>query len=117
MMDETAEIGDTTIKMLHKLEDWLVGDEIVIATTDSNPNNAERRIIKTITTVNQKSILTFDKPLLNRHYSAVETYGTEQFSMRCEVGLLTRNILIRGNPADSIDSEYGAHLMIHGKQS
>jgi hypothetical protein len=30
------------------------------------------------------------------------------------VGLLTRNILIRGNPDDSITSEYGAHLMVHG---
>jgi hypothetical protein len=104
MMDETAEIGATTIKMLHKLEDWLVGDEIVIASTDWNHIHSERRIIKTITTVSGKSVITFDQPLVYRHYSAVETYGSERFSMRCEVGLLTRNILIRGNPEDSIDS-------------
>jgi hypothetical protein len=37
--------------------------------------------------------------------------------MRSEVGLLTRNIVIRGDPADSISSQYGAHLMIHGMGS
>ena len=37
--------------------------------------------------------------------------------MRLEVGLLTRNILIQGSENDSIKSEYGAHLMIHGKVS
>lgn len=34
--------------------------------------------------------------------------------MRAEVGLLTRNIVIEGDSADSIESKYGAHLMVHG---
>lgn len=115
MMDETAEIGATSIKMIHNLKDWKIGDEIVISSTDWNHINAERRIIKSITENSGKSIITFDEPLVHRHYSAVETYGNEKFPMRCEVGLLTRNIHIRGNPEDSTTSQYGAHLMIHGK--
>jgi len=33
--------------------------------------------------------------------------------MYAEVGLLTRNILIQGDPADSMGN-YGGHLMVHG---
>ena len=33
--------------------------------------------------------------------------------MRAEVGLLTRNVLYRGSPDDSIDNSYGAHMMFH----
>lgn len=34
--------------------------------------------------------------------------------MRAEVGVLTRNIKVRGDPSDSELTEYGAHLMVHG---
>ena len=34
--------------------------------------------------------------------------------MKAEVGVLTRNILIQGDPSDSERDEYGGHLMIHG---
>ena len=33
--------------------------------------------------------------------------------MRAEVGLLTRNILYRGDPETSAMNEYGAHIMVH----
>lgn len=33
--------------------------------------------------------------------------------MICEVGVLTRNIVIQGD-SDSWNQKYGAHLMIHG---
>jgi hypothetical protein len=33
--------------------------------------------------------------------------------MRAEVGLLTRNILYRGDPETSAKHEYGAHIMVH----
>ncbi len=36
--------------------------------------------------------------------------------MRCEVGLLTRNVVIRGSD-DGIATKYGGHMMIHGKSS
>ena len=37
--------------------------------------------------------------------------------MRAEVGLLTRNILYRGDPETSTKNEYGAHMMIHSDDS
>ena len=33
--------------------------------------------------------------------------------MRAEVGLLTRNVKFQGNPLDSAENQYGAHIMIH----
>lgn len=37
--------------------------------------------------------------------------------MRIEVGCLTRNIVIQGNPEDSTKYKYGGHLMLHGKSN
>jgi len=35
--------------------------------------------------------------------------------MKAEVGILNRNIVIQGNPDDSIDEEYGGHFIIDGR--
>jgi len=59
---------------------------------DTN-NGTETRYIKSITNSNGKSVITFTDPLVYRHYSAVEDYNGEKFPMKCEVGLLTRNIV------------------------
>jgi hypothetical protein len=60
--------------------------------------------------------LTLDLPLKFKHYAGVQTYGTNSITMRAEVGLLTRNILIRGDELSKVE-ENGAHLIIHGKGS
>lgn len=36
--------------------------------------------------------------------------------MRAEVGLLTRNIIFEGDDS-SINTSYGAHIMLHGAQT
>ncbi len=38
----------------------------------------------------------------------------EDFDMRIEVGLLSRNIVIQGDE-NSIKTNYGGHMMMHGK--
>jgi hypothetical protein len=35
--------------------------------------------------------------------------------MRSEVGLLTRNVVFRGDQDDSSRDEYGAHIMLHSE--
>ena len=91
MLSNTAEIGTTEINLLHHT-DWKVGEEIVVAPTDYSLNHSEVRTI--IGVKNYGATLVLDKPLDYRHYSAVEKYGDEEFPMRAEVGLLTRNIRI-----------------------
>ena len=93
--------------------DWQVGEEIVIASTDYEMEHAETRFITAVS--NDKKTLTLNQPLKYKHYSAVETYGSDDFPMRCEVGLLTRNVKIQGS-ADSAENAYGAHVMFHGSE-
>jgi hypothetical protein len=63
-------------------------------------------------------VITFDGPLLTKHYAGVQTFGAgtpqeDSITMRAEVGLLTRNIVFRGDPEHSPDNEYGAVIICH----
>src|SRR5690606_39640610 len=46
-LSKTAEAGSNTIEVLNAAE-WRVGDEIVLASTDYNPRQAETRLISAI---------------------------------------------------------------------
>ena len=97
----TANAGATSIEVLNA-QQWKVGDEIVLASTDFDPRQAERR---TIAAINGNSI-TLDKPLAYMHFGKI-TFGVDE---RGEVGLLTRNIKIQATE-DAAESFYGGHIM------
>ena len=63
-----------------------------------------------------KTVITVTQPFKYRHFADVETYGTTDFPMRAEVGLLTRNIKIQGDNS-SVATEYGSHMMMNGKKA
>lgn len=98
---ETAERGSTTIKVLNA-SGWRTGDEIVLASTDFNPRQAEKRVITKI----DGDALTLDRPLEYMHFGEV-TFGVDQ---RGEVGLLSRNIRIQASE-DAESSYFGGHIM------
>lgn len=98
---ETAEAGSTRIEVLDASE-WRVGDEIVLASTDFNPRQAETRRISRI----RGNAITLDQPLQYMHFGEI-TFGVDQ---RGEVGLLTRNIKVQAS-ADADDSWLGGHIM------
>jgi len=61
-------------------------------------------------------VITLDKPLEFKHYAGIQRFGPngdDWIEMRAEVGLLTRNIMYRGDPVFSNKNEYGAHIMVH----
>ncbi len=97
----TAEAGASRIEVLDA-SGWRQGDEIVLASTDFDPRQAERR---TITAINGNS-LTLDAPLEYMHFGEI-TYGVDQ---RGEVGLLTRNIRIQASE-DADEDYFGGHIM------
>jgi hypothetical protein len=97
----TAKAGSNSIKVLDAAG-WRVGDEIVLASTDYDPRQAERR---TITAISGNKI-TFDKKLDYMHFGKI-TFEVDQ---RGEVGLLTRNIKIQAS-ADAEQSFFGGHIM------
>jgi hypothetical protein len=44
----------------------------------------------------------------------VQTYGTsDTIEMKCEVGLISRNVVYRGDPETSAKNQYGATIFLH----
>jgi len=105
---ETAEVGATSITLLEEV-DWAVGEEIVIAGTGWHNDDHETRFI----TETDGTTFSFAEPLEFKHLSVAPTYGGIEIAMRAEVGLLTRNVVFRGDPIVSPADQYGAHIMIH----
>ena len=98
---ETAEAGATRIEVLDA-SGWKVGDEIVLASTDFNPRQAERRHITRI----RRNRITLDEPLEYMHFGEI-TYGVDE---RGEVGMLTRNIKVQAS-VDADENYFGGHMM------
>ncbi len=100
-LSSTANAGSTSISVLNA-SGWRVGDEIVLASTDFNPRQAERRTITAIS----GNTLTLDKKLEYMHFGKI-TFDVDE---RGEVGLLTRNIKIQATP-DAEQTFLGGHIM------
>jgi hypothetical protein len=103
-LSSIAAAGATSINVLDA-SGWRAGDEIVLASTDFNPRQAERR---TITRVSGNTI-SFAEPLEYMHYGEI-TFGVDE---RGEVANLTRNIKIQASE-DAADSYIGGHIMAMG---
>ena len=103
-LSQTAEAGSTVIQVLDAAG-WRAGDEIVLASTDFDPRQAERRTIASI----KGTAITLDKKLDYMHFGKI-TFGVDE---RGEVGLLTRNIKLQAS-ADAEQSFQGGHVMAMG---
>jgi len=97
----TAPAGSNTIEVLNA-GDWKKGDMIVLASTDFDPHQAERRTISAIS----GNKITLDKKLDNMHYGKI-TFDVDE---RGEVGMLSRNIVVQASP-DSDQTLFGGHIM------
>jgi hypothetical protein len=90
--------------------DWAVGSEISISPTDFEPHEVEIHTIRAVETrfLNQeiRTLLNLTRQLQFDHYGgAWEVFGSRRMRMRAEVGLLSRNIVIRGD-GEGEDSFY-----------
>src|SRR5262245_27945467 len=100
-LSSTANAGSNSIQVLNAAG-WRVGDEIVLASTDFNPRQAERRTISAI----RGNTITLDKNLEYMHFGKI-TFDVDE---RGEVGMITRNIKLQAS-ADAEQSFYGGHVM------
>ncbi len=100
-LSATANAGSNSIQVLDATG-WRVGDQIVLASTDYDPRQAEKRTITAI----RGNALTLDRPLQYMHFGKI-TFDIDQ---RGEVGLLTRNIKIQASE-DAEQSFFGGHIM------
>lgn len=111
-LDATAPRGATQLTLAEPV-DWRPGDRIVIAPSGFNPLEAEDRVI---TAVSGRTI-TVDRPLDHLHYGEIQQIAGRAVDQRAEVGLLTRNIVIRGPGVNdqgvrTDPSGFGGHVMI-----
>jgi cell migration-inducing and hyaluronan-binding protein len=100
-LSKTAQKGTDRIEVLNAAG-WRAGDEIVLASTDFNPRQAERRRVTAVS----GNTLTLDRPLEYMHFGEI-TFGVDE---RGEVGLLSRNIRIQASE-DADSSYFGGHIM------
>lgn len=109
----TTAFRGTTQITLKEPTDWTVGEQIVIASTSFDMNEAA---VRTITGVQSGgTVIQFAEPLSRFHYGELQTYNrgdgtTYTLDERAEVGLLTRSIKIQGD-ADATTDGIGGHLM------
>jgi hypothetical protein len=101
----TANAGATSIQVLNAAG-WRVGDEIVLASTDYDPRQAERRTITAI----KGNTITLDRKLDYMHFGKI-TFDVDE---RGEVGLLTRNIKIQASADAEQAPFFGGHVMAMG---
>jgi len=107
----TVNAGATSIT-LSEAPGWSVGDEIVIASTEYDYEQAEKRTIASIT----GATINFETPLEFMHQSETENFNVNSnhdLKIQAEVGLLTRSIKMQGSEG-SWDANYGSHLMMVG---
>src|SRR5690349_21977019 len=100
-LSKTAEAGSNSIEVLNA-SGWRAGDMIVLASTDFDPHQAERRTISAIS----GNKITLDKKLDYMHFGKT-TFDVDE---RGEVGMLSRNIVVQASP-DADKTLFGGHIM------
>ncbi len=88
--------------------DWRENDEIILSSTSQNPENVEYAIIDKISS---KSI-TLKTNLMFNHFGDSGSISTSKgpLDMRGEAGLISRNVVIRGEDLD----DWGCRVMTIG---
>ena len=114
MLGKSANVGETTIELIQEV-DWAANEKIIIAPTGLDRDEYEEMTIVSNAKSGGKSTLTLAAPLKFKHYSDKFTLGGKEITIRGEVGLLTRNIVIQGD-ANSQKDQYGSHIMFRGEE-
>ena len=90
----TAGSGDSHLIVIGRV-DWLVDDELLIATTGGNAGQTERKVVASTRPVpaldgtwDTQVMLT--QPLSNRHVGVTEVHNGHELEMRAEVAVINR---------------------------
>ncbi len=109
VIDADANPGDTSVLLAADPTGWTVGDQLALAPSGYIPTEAEKL---TITAIEGRRV-SFTPALQFRHFGRLQTIAGRSVDMRAEIGLLTRNIVLRGAD-DSLAQHFGGHVMIMG---
>jgi cell migration-inducing and hyaluronan-binding protein len=101
----SAAAGTNQLK-LEQAVDWKPGDHLVVASTDLDPQQAEELYVAGV----QGTTVTVSTPLHFAHFGLSQTFAGKPLEERAEVGLLSRNIVLRGDDASNLNG-FGGHMM------
>lgn len=119
----TAPVGATSIQVQDAVNQWQVGQQIVIVTTYYKDIVSNQNEVRTITAVSGNTV-SFTQPLLFSHYGYVvverpflnksprfrtNTCLSRGPEYQAEVGLLSRNILVQG----PLNGSVGPHIFVN----
>jgi cell migration-inducing and hyaluronan-binding protein len=107
----TATAGTTQL-LLDAPTDWRAGDRVVVASTSYEPNEAEAVVIASVSGPS----VTLAEPLKFTHWGVLQTIAGATVDERAEVGLLSRNVVVRGDERSEATG-FGGHIMMMGGAS
>ncbi|XP_028646735.2 PKHD1 like 1, tandem duplicate 1 [Erpetoichthys calabaricus] len=105
---QTANAGSSTLQLQQSVT-WNVGDEIAIASTGDRLSQSENELMVIQSISPDGKTLTLTQPLNYTHLGVSVTLPNGKvFEARAEVGVLTRNIVVRGSNNDEWDDKIPA---------
>lgn len=105
----TTALQGTSVIVTSEPVDFAPGEVLVIAGTDTSlPNFGIDEVI--VSSNLDGYHITLNAPLLYTHTSNIITLEGRSIDMRCEVGLLSRNIVIQGDDT-SAEQLFGMHMV------
>ncbi|HEX5387350.1 MAG TPA: G8 domain-containing protein [Gemmatimonadales bacterium] len=105
-LNASATAGASQLVLDHAMA-WHAGDRLVVASTDFDPRRDEEVEVASVSS----ATVSLAQPLLFSHYGQVQTIAGRTVDERAEVGLLTRNVTIRGDSAGSVGG-FGGHILV-----
>ncbi|XP_022094388.1 fibrocystin-L-like [Acanthaster planci] len=102
---ESVKTGATTMRLEQEVT-WKVGDEVVIASTGYRHSQRQNEQVKLTGVSSDGTELTFTPALKYDHFGITQTIDDVTLEMRAEVGLLTRNVKVRGSVQEEWIEEY-----------
>ncbi|XP_060067607.1 fibrocystin-L-like [Ylistrum balloti] len=91
----TAEAGDKHLNLQHEVT-WQKGDLIVISTTGGVNSQTETEVVTIESVSSDNKTITLGSELANSHLGRSELVAGRRLDFSAEVGLLTRNVVVRG---------------------
>ena len=104
---DTVEAGATSITLKNGVN-WKAGSEIVNATTGDRASMGESEVAVIDSVSADGTEISLVAPLKFKHISISQTFGDHEVETRAEVGLLTRNIKVKGNINEQFVTEIPA---------
>ena len=106
-VDSTVHIGDNEIQVADSVHACNAGDRIIV----SGP--AEEFVVESVS--EDGLTITVTAPAVLEHISEIKAVtdadgNSDTFEMQCELGVLTRNVVVQGAAGES-GGEFGAHVI------